>query len=243
MTIQVVDVSAVHEKLPSEIQQDLILFEDKKAAYLKLQEEIAEAREGEHTPLRQAEALERQAHAAELALENAARFRNIEQDEISAELMRIEKMKQEGKELRFTAKCREGKAEPLSLQLAALRLPLEGLQRRINNAANKELLRQVLNQPGMRDALLQAFSLSRAITFETFESCPELLAHCIDNQHREREIKKRVNSDFTDMLLRLFGGVETETFPPQLATLPARAAGEKPMSPAQLHKARTAKLG
>ncbi|MEI5003498.1 hypothetical protein RJ815_33730, partial [Pseudomonas aeruginosa] len=117
-----------------------------------------------------------QAEATEQAWRKRAIQPQVDQTEISAEIERGAALKRQVQALRATVEARSGLTAPVLLEMAELRAGLQKEPAAINTAYWRALLDQVLAQDGLRDALLQAFTLSRDIYLSQLDSLEPVLA-------------------------------------------------------------------
>ncbi|EQC1705473.1 TPA: hypothetical protein ACF4EW_007311, partial [Pseudomonas aeruginosa] len=139
-------------------------------AYADAQQRFSDIAQEDTRLAAEASKLEAQAEATEQAWRKRAIQPQVDQTEISAEIERGAALKRQVQALRATVEARSGLTAPVLLEMAELRAGLQKEPAAINTAYWRALLDQVLAQDGLRDALLQAFTLSRDIYLSQLDS-------------------------------------------------------------------------
>lgn len=195
-------------------------FERGKAAYIEIQQSLTSLAEGNQQISQKVSHLEAMVEATEASWKGMARKPEVEQAQINADIERCAKLRDEASALRMTADVRSGLQTPIVLQLAEARQALVGLPGSINADYWKDSLAQILGQDGLRESLLQAFVLTRALYLNGLKTDDSAL---LANGGRDRDdaIQKGISAAFANELMKLFKGAEADAQAPLLATLPA----------------------
>ncbi|WP_116425094.1 exonuclease SbcC [Pseudomonas citronellolis] len=226
--------------LKPELQERLAHFEMNRHAYVDAQQRFSEIEQENIRLASQASKLEAQAEATEQAWRKKAVQPQVDQSEITEEMGRGETLRNEAQALRSTVEARTALKAPLLLEMAELRAALRREPSAINEAYWRALLDQVLIQDGLREALLQAFVLSRDLYLSKLGDMePVLAARCNGQPARQAFIAKGAWDVFSNELERLFAGAENDMEAPLLASLPAPVRGEVVAeTPVELHRLR-----
>lgn len=213
--------------LKPELQERLAHFEMNRAAYVDAQQRFSGIEQETIRLATKASMLEAQAEAAEQAWRKQAVQPQADQSEIKAEIERCSALRTEAKVLREAVGARSGVGAPLLVEMAELRVSLLRELSEIRRAYLSELLDQVLGQDGLREALIQAFALSRDLYMSNLGTLePLLAARCNGSVERQAFISKGVWEAFSGDLKRLFAGAEADMGTPCVASLPELVRGE-----------------
>lgn len=224
------------------LKERLAHFEMNRHAYADAQQRFSDIAQEDTRLAAEASKLEAQAEATEQAWRKRAIQPQVDQAEISAEIERGAALKRQVQALRATVEARSGLTAPVLLEMAELRAGLQKEPAAINTAYWRALLDQVLAQDGLRDALLQAFTLSRDIYLSQLDSLePVLAARCSGQRERQAFIAQGIWEAFADELKRLFAGAENGMGSPMLASLPSPLRDEVVAeTPGELYRLRQA---
>lgn len=212
--------------LSPELQKRLNHFNTIKAAYVEAQQRFSALVQGDQQLRQRAAQLEKMADATDASWKKMAVSQKVEQADINAEIERATKLREEAKALRLTADARSHLKEPQAIQLAELRLQLSGSPAAINNEYSRDILAQVLGQEGLRESLLQAFTLCRDLYLRNLASREPRLDLCNGQHERQEMIAKGIWKAFNQELEGLFAGAEKHTKSPELASMPPTVAHE-----------------
>lgn len=228
--------------LAPELQDRLTRFETRRDAYVDVQQRFSGIEQETIRLATKASTLEAQADAAEQAWRKQAVQPQADQSEIKAEIERCSALRTEAKALREAVGARSGVGAPLLVEMAELRASLLNELAEIRRAHSTELLDQVLSQDGLRDALLQAFALSRDLYLNNLGSLePLLAARCNGAVERKAFISKGIWEAFSGDLRRLFAGAEAEMDATSISSLPEPIRGEVvAKTPGELQRLRRA---
>ncbi|MFG0321877.1 hypothetical protein ACF8EF_05965 [Pseudomonas sp. zjy_15] len=237
MNIQAVDVGS----LTPELQHRLTCFEADKAVYVDLQNKLVEIEQENQRLLHKAVELEGRASRTDASWKRLAGTGEIDQAKVNDEIERAEKLRKEAHAMRATVDARASLENNLILQLADARNKLFTEPRVLNRAYWQAQLEKMLARDGLREELMQIFTLSKALCILDLESHKEgLLRACNGSRQIEEKKNEFVWRAFGEEFEKLFDGAEKDALPPALATVPNALSKEVAVnSPAALHKLKT----
>lgn len=212
--------------LSPELQNRLSHFNTIKAAYVEAQERFSTFVQGEEQLRQRAAQLEKMADATDASWKKLAVSQKVEQADINAEIEHATKLREEAKALSLTADARSHLKGQQLIQLAELRMKLRGSPDAVNNEYLQDVLTQVLGQEGLRESLLQAFTLCRDLYLGNLTSREPRLQFCSGQRERQEMIAKGIWKAFSQELEGLFAGAEKHTKSPALAFMPPTVAHE-----------------
>lgn len=233
MNTQTIDIG----NLTPELQHRLTCFEADKAVYVDLQNKLAEVTQETQRLLQKAAELEGQASRTDASWKRLAATGDIDQSKINEEIERAEQLRKEAKAMRATVEARAELENNLILRAARARMAIVSEPGAINKDYWQGQLEQVLARDGLRDELLNAFILSRALCLRDLEANEIVLSSCNGQRERKAKTDELIWRYFRKELESIFDGAEVDAVPPALATVPAALPKEAVVnSPSALHK-------
>ena len=233
MNNQTVDVGS----LTSELQHRLTCFEADKAVYVDLQNKLLEVTQENQRLLQKAAEFEGQASRTDASWKRLTATGDIDQSKINEEIERAEKLRKEAKAMRATVEARVELENNLILRAAKARMAIVREPGAINEDYWQGQLEKTLARDGLRDELLSAFILSRALCLRDLEANEALLSSCSGQRERKAKTDELIWRYFRKELESIFDGGEIDARPLALATIPAALATEVVVnSPSVLHK-------
>lgn len=233
MNSQTIDIG----NLTPELQHRLTFFEADKAVYVDLQNKLAEVTQETQRLLQKAAELEGQASRTDASWKRLAATGDIDQAKVNEEIERAEKLRKEAKTMRATVEARTELENNLILRAAKARMAIVKEPGAINKDFWQGQLERILARDGLRDELLNAFILSRALCLRDLETNEVLLSSCNGQRERKAKTDELIWRYFRKELESIFDGGEVDARPPALATIPAALAKEAVVnSPSALHK-------
>lgn len=214
------------DNLAPELQELVTCFDTDKENYIALQKQLAEVtRESERLNQKAAE-LEGQAKRTDASWNDLAKSATIDQDKINEEIERSAQLRKDAQALRVTAEARTGLQNNLIVRVAEARMKLAGAPNVINKAHWQSRLAKLFAQDGMRESLLEIFSLSRALFLRSLEEHDGLLRGCNSMRERQAKTNELTWKAFGKDLEKLFGDDEKSALAPSLVTIPPAISKE-----------------
>lgn len=233
MNTQAFDVQG----LTPELQHRLTCFETDKTVYVDLQNKLVEVAQENQRLLHKSAELEGRANRTDASWKRLAGTGEIDQAKVNEEIERAEKLRKEAQSMRTTVDVRATLENDLILQLAEARNKLVTEPRVLNQAYWQAQLKKMLARDGLREELMQIFTLSKALCILDLELHDGLLRACNGSRQREEKKNELVWRAFGKEFEKLFDGAEKDAMPPALATVPNALSKEVAVnSPAALHK-------
>ena len=229
------------ESLAPELQERVAGFEADKNIYVSLQKQLAEVTQETQRLKQKAAELEGQAKRTDASWNDLAKSATINQDKVNEEIERSAQLRKDAQALRVTAEARTGIENNLIVRVAEARMKLVGAPNGINKEYWQAKLSKIFAQDGVRESLLEMFSLSRALFLRSIEEHDGLLRGC--NSMRERQVKTNELTwkAFGKDLEKLFCDDEVNALAPSLVTLPPAVSKEVLVNtPGELRKLQVA---
>ncbi|PLP94829.1 hypothetical protein CYD26_06680 [Pseudomonas sp. FFUP_PS_473] len=236
MSTQAFDI----QSLTPELQHRLTCFEADKAVYVDLQNKLVEVAQENQRLLHKATEFEGQASRTDASWKRLAGTGEIDQAKVNEEIERAEKLRKEAQAMRATVEARASLENNLILRLADARKKLVTEPRVLNKAYWQAQLEKMLARDGLREELMQIFTLSKALCIHDLELHDGVLRACNGSRQRKEKTNELVWRAFGNEFEKLFDGAEKDAPPPALATVPNALSKEVAVnSPAALHKLKT----